>query len=231
MSRFSVVHKITSLIVMGAIAFISVVRAYPVYASPCSRFRHETPSHLHTRILAGPMILKMLRKNLHKNSKLDLSEQQQRQIEEEVQKFREMADDIRQEFQIGERFVRTQKSLHGKRPVDTNLDTRHYMARLRFRNLFTQHLTAIFNILTPEQQAKLRTRGMTVLVLYILSAEFQKLVPAPRIEKLTTMPPVQVERTAEHLLLPEEILSPLVVQEHFTLSLTAFLHQQDILRI
>jgi hypothetical protein len=177
------------------------------------------------------MILKMLRKNLHENSRLNLSEQQQQHIEEEVRKFWKMADNVRREFQLGKRFVRSPKPQHGRRSADTNLDTRHYMAKLRFRDLFTQHLAVILNILTPEQRAKLRTRGMAVLMLYTLSAEFQKLVPAPRTERLTTIPPVQAERTAEYLLLPEEMLSPLVVQEHITLPLTDFLYHQDILRI
>jgi len=177
------------------------------------------------------MILKMLRKNLHKNSRLNLSEQQQQQIEEEVQKFRKIADDIRQEFQIGERVVRAKKSSYGRSPGDTNPDMRYYLAKLRLRDLFTQHLAAILTILTPEQQAKLRTRGMTVLMLYILSAEFQKLVPAPRTEKLTAMPPVQVERTAEHGLLLEEMLYAPTIPKHLKIPLTDFLHHQDILRI
>jgi hypothetical protein len=176
------------------------------------------------------MLLKMLHKSLSQKNSLGLSERQQQQIAQRFQELHQAVADMRQEFRSPDKTARTEKFSHNNR-IDAGSETRRYMAKLRFRELYTQHMASIFSILTPEQRAKLKTRGMTMLMLYMLSAEFRKLAPASRTEKLTTIHPVQIDRTAEHALLLEEMLFAPTIYKHLKIPIAEFLHHQNILRI
>lgn len=223
-------YKIISSVLVCVLTSLSVIGA-PVHASPCARFHPEIPSQLHIQRIAGPMLLKMLHKSLSPKNSLHLSEAQQQQIAEQFHIFHQAVTEIRQEFRDLEQVVRTDNLPHGNNRINAGFETRRSMAKLRFRELYIRHMVAIFNILTPEQQAKLKTRSMAVLMLYLLSAEFKKLAPASRTEKLTIIQSVQNERVAEQLFLPEEIPCSLTIPEHLNVPQTLFLQSLNILRI
>ena len=231
MTRFGIGHKFLSVIVMSAIVFISVVGAYPVHASPRSRFHWKMPSLLHTRHVVGPMLVKTLRKNRHKKNGLDLFEQQYQQLKEEFQRFEHNAAQFRREFQVSKQALRSKRVRIGKQPGASAVEHHVYMAKLRFRELFTRHMTAILKILTPGQHAKLRRRGLAMLMISMLGAELHTFLSPPHTEELAKIPSVQIERATEHPPLPEELVGDLAVYEQLKIPLTNILQNQTILRI
>ncbi len=231
MTRFRPIHKITSVMLISTVMFITVVGSYPVYASPCSHVRRGMPSQFHLQAIVGPMLIKMLRNKLHNKHDLDLSDDQYRRIEEEFHQFQQRADNIRQEFQVFQWSGRHQRVQRTQLPVDSTRATQQYMARLRFQELYIRHITAIFEILTPEQRGKLHKRGLTVLMISTLGAVLRKIASAQRAENLRPMQPAHIGGTAEHLPLPENMPGNPVYHNHCPFLPTHSLEHHDILRI
>ena len=231
MTQCSLFHKVTSVSLICAVSVITVIGSYPVHALPGLHMRRDMPSQRHLQTIVGPMLLTMLRRNLSTENHLNLSEDQYHRIDTEFRQFQQRADDIRQEFQVYTWSTRTQRAQHCQRPPDSTHETRQYMARLRFRELYIRHLTAIFDILTPEQREKLRHRGLTMLMMYTLGTAFRKMASAPRTENVRTVQSAHIDRSLEHRLLPECISGNFVYRYYLSLLPILSLEHRDILRM